>query len=414
MDKVFCHGNLNNIYFLKGRLNMIGLYGIGGLYNFGCEAIVRGTYAYIKKTSPNEKVIYYTPNWKYDRKKLADLDIEIININKKGRVVRKIINRILSELGIKKRIILDNWKKVVLNVDCIYSIGGDMYTIPRRFWNETRFDYYNNLVEFSKYAQKKKKKIVIFGASIGPFGEMEVVNNYYISSLKEAEHIYCRENITLEYLLNKGLTNCSFLPDPAFLVKGNFDYDKENEKKYIGINLSPLSLVEAFGEYNDKTICKFAAVLESVLLKINIPIKLIPHVLSNRKNDNDYAFLRKVKQNIDKKYEDMIEIVDDDLGFIGTKNVLQDCYIVVSTRMHCCINALCEGVPALFVSYSKKAIGMAEYFYGNQKNVIEISDIEEMVPAIERILGEYDLWKQFVEKRIVDVKKEFDYIQKNN
>lgn len=383
---------------------MVGFYGIGGLYNFGCEAIVRGTYAYIKQHNPEEKIVYFTPSFIYDSKKLSDLDIEIVDINKGARLIKKVINRVLSKLKCKKRIVLDDWRKIVAKVDCIYSIGGDMYTIPRRYWNSQDFDYYNNLIEFSRYAEKRGTEIIIFGASIGPFGDLEKVNEYYLSALKQAKHIFCREKITLNYLIQKGMNNCSFLPDPAFLVKSDNKKAESVVPKYIGINLSPLSLSEAFGEYNEETILKFTHMIEKIIDKTNLPIKLIPHVLAKRENDNDFVFLKKVMDGTQDQYKQKICIVKDDLGFIGTKECFRDCWIVASARMHCCINALCEGIPALFISYSEKALGMAEYFYGNQDYVVDISDIEtDLLLKIDEMIEKQEQLSKYVIARLEDI-----------
>lgn len=388
---------------------MVGFYGIGGLYNFGCEAIVRGTYEYIKRCNPEEKVVYFTPNYIYDSRKLSDLNIEVVNVNKGGRLVKKIVNRVLSKLKCKKRIVLDDWKKIVSKVNCVYSIGGDMYTIHRKYWDSKEFDYYNNLVEFSKYADKKGVDIIIFGASIGPFGNLPEVNEYYLSALKQAKWIYCRENISLKYLTEKGVDNCSFLPDPAFLVEGSKSKDKHAKREYIGINLSPLSLSEAFGSYDDLTISKFTRMIESIIEKTGYSVKLIPHVWANRENDNDYVFLKKVMDSAENKYKQKICIVDNDLGFVGTKDCFNDCCMVVSARMHCSINSLCEGVPAIFISYSEKAKGMAEYFYGNQNYVVDVSNVEnELLIKIEEVINNQEKINEFIVTRLNSIKEEYN------
>ena len=45
----------------------IGLYGIYGVYNFGCEAIVRGAVKLIHDLYPSAEIIYFTYNFEYDR-----------------------------------------------------------------------------------------------------------------------------------------------------------------------------------------------------------------------------------------------------------------------------------------------------------------------------------------------------------
>lgn len=52
------------------------------------------------------------------------------------------------------------------------------------------------------------------------------------------------------------------------------------------------------------------------------------------------------------------------------------CDFVIAARMHCAVNAVSTGVPALFLAYSEKAKGMAEYVYGSNEPVIPLMDFE--------------------------------------
>ena len=51
----------------------IGLYGILGVYNFGCEAIVRGACQLIQRLYPEAQIIYFTYSYDYDKEALQDL-----------------------------------------------------------------------------------------------------------------------------------------------------------------------------------------------------------------------------------------------------------------------------------------------------------------------------------------------------
>ena len=55
----------------------VGLYGIRGVYNFGCEAIVRGVYQFINSIYPESEIIYFSYSADFDKAALADLNIEI-------------------------------------------------------------------------------------------------------------------------------------------------------------------------------------------------------------------------------------------------------------------------------------------------------------------------------------------------
>ena len=59
----------------------IALYGIGGLYNYGCEAIVRGTVSIIRQIASDVQIVYYSKRADEDRIKIVDLGIETIQLN---------------------------------------------------------------------------------------------------------------------------------------------------------------------------------------------------------------------------------------------------------------------------------------------------------------------------------------------
>ena len=55
----------------------IAIYGIGGLYNYGCEAIIRGTVEFIRKNYDNPQITYYSRNYKADLILANELGIQI-------------------------------------------------------------------------------------------------------------------------------------------------------------------------------------------------------------------------------------------------------------------------------------------------------------------------------------------------
>ena len=66
---------------------------------------------------------------------------------------------------------------------------------------------------------------------------------------------------------------------------------------------------------------------------------------------------------------------------------MRECKIVISARMHCAINAVCENIPTIFLSYSQKSIGMCQYVYGTKEWVVPINNAEiELIPKIELMM----------------------------
>lgn len=105
------------------------LIGIGGVYNYGCEAIIRGTVSILKSINPEITVSYASYNYEDDIKRLRDCDIHIVKRQRPRRwSFKNIIRKLLSLVGIRNILSYDstNWLD---DYDTVFSIGGDIYTL---------------------------------------------------------------------------------------------------------------------------------------------------------------------------------------------------------------------------------------------------------------------------------------------
>ena len=359
----------------------IGLYGIGGVYNFGCEAIVRGATKLIRKFYKDSTIIYFSYNYEYDKKALADLNIEIYSIQRERRIVPRAINKVCNYLNTDHHPLLFDFKTMLSMVDEVWSVGGDIYTIPAVLREQKKYPYYNSVIDFCDRAVEAGKKVVLYGASVGPFGDYDKAVVYYVKSLQRYDKILCRETVTLEYLRGLGLANAIFFPDPAFQVRGQVAVDNGNRdgidsaaEKKIGVNLSPLSLNELYGDHKEDNIIKFAKIMDQVIENFDMKLLFIPHVISQDENDDDLRFQKKIINYMEHK--DQTQIADYSKGFLGLKPQIRQCRFVISARMHCGINAIVENIPVIFLSYSSKSIGMCEYIYRDRRWLLDLKEVE--------------------------------------
>lgn len=105
------------------------LIGIGGVYNYGCEAIVRGTVNILKSINPEVKISYASYNYEDDVQRLTDCDIHIIQRKRIGRwSFHNIMRKLLSLIRINYVLPYDStdW---IDGYDTVFSIGGDIYTL---------------------------------------------------------------------------------------------------------------------------------------------------------------------------------------------------------------------------------------------------------------------------------------------
>ena len=377
----------------------IGLYGIRGTYNFGCEAIVRGATKLISDLFPQSEVIYFSYSYEYDTKALNDLGISIVPIIEKRNLITRILNKSLQILGSEKRVFPFKFHKLIDDVDLIFSIGGDIYTIPVFLREQKKYRYYNSLVDF---CERSRKPIVVYGASVGPWGNYKKAVKYYRKNLMKYKAILCREKDTVNYLVSLGFKNALFFPDPAFQL----GEQKNNQGDYIGVNLSPLSLREIYGDHFDEHVDILAGLIDEVYEKTGRDIMFLPHVLSDDAIDNDLLFLVTIRNKM--IHSEHVTIADSKFGFLGIKESLRNCFIVISARMHCAINAVEENVPTIFLSYSQKSIGMCEYIYGNKKWVLSLKDVESnLIPMVMDMCNDRNKISSFLNEQNERIKRDY-------
>lgn len=139
------------------------LIGIGGVYNYGCEAIVRGTVNILKSINPEVKISYASYNYEDDVQRLTDCDIHIIQRKRIGRwSFHNIMRKLLSLIRINYVLPYDStdW---IDGYDTVFSIGGDIYTL----YPDGTYDA--SLPLFLEKCQAKGIKYVLWGASVGKF-----------------------------------------------------------------------------------------------------------------------------------------------------------------------------------------------------------------------------------------------------
>lgn len=93
-------------------------------------------------------------------------------------------------------------------------------------------------------------------------------------------------------------------------------------------------------------------------------------------------------------------------GFLEAKRLLRKCRVVVAARMHCAINAVSEGTPTIFLTYSEKAKGMARYIYGDDRWQIPLEEIEDrLVNMVYKLLKDEAKERDFLHFRMAEIKE---------
>ncbi len=353
------------------------LIGINGVYNYGCEAIVRGSVNILRAFDPQAEITYATLSLDYDRKMLADCGLEIIPRRFIGRFsFPRLARRLSACLGIEIPVMFDLKETATdKKYDYVLSIGGDIYTL-----SPDNKGYPSALMLFGDYCEKSGRHYILWGASVGPFSANPGVEKKVRAHLLRISGITSREKKSTEYLNSIGLggqlLECA---DPAFTVAAEITKETKSFSgaipEKIALNLSPLSLCyTGLGRKNG--IAEHGLLIEKLLKMFPCEIILVPHVCPPDEGiDDDYSYLNELYRSLPETLRARVRLLPRELGFIATKTELIKCDLCIAARMHCAINAMTAYVPTILLSYSPKASGMAEYIYGSRKYACALEDV---------------------------------------
>lgn len=387
---------MGNICVDNKSMKNVLLIGIGGVYNYGCEAIVRGTVNILKSINPKIKLSYASYNYEDDIKRLTGCDVHIVQRKRLGRwSFGNIKRKLLSFVGISYTLPFDStdWLD---GFDTVFSIGGDIYTLtPNGTYNAS-------LPIFLEKCQSKGMKYVLWGASVGKFDKNLKAMNFFKKHLKKIDLIVARESVTVDYLNSLGIVqNVVFAPDPAYSVEcPSLINDKKMENITVGINLSPLSALYYYDNL-ETAINKQTEAICGLAKELNCKLMFFPHVFSTSMNDNDLSYLELIAGRV-RTAGYSVNVVISDPGFIGLKKYLVQCDFVIAARMHCAVNAITMCIPTIFLSYSEKAKGMAEYVYGTRNVVLSLTEFEDYRKVANMV-------KEWNFESHIDSIKEFQY-----
>lgn len=375
------------------------LVGIEGVYNYGCEAIVRGTVKILKDIDSGINVSYASYNYVDDVARLAGCDVNIIERRHFKRWgLRNILRKLLSYMNIKLEMPYDDIS-LFDGFDAVFSIGGDIYTLT------SDGGYNKELPLLLEKCRKVGAKYILWGASVGKFEKNPQALSFYKEHLRKIDAIVVRENVSYEYLKSLGLDNTLYMaPDPAFSVPCENLPSGYGPEPLVGINLSPHSAIYMYGSTEEAKQRQCDAIVRLVET-MQCHIMLLPHVISADANDNDLSYMREIRDKIPEVYRDKVELLDADYGFVGLKEYIAKCDFVIAARMHCAINAICVGIPTLFLSYSEKAKGMSEFVYGNKQGVLSLNEFEDTEIVVARLRMLYGKHIDLPQVRSFDYKK---------
>lgn len=352
-------------------MNQCLLIGIGGVYNYGCEAIVRGTERILHHWYPHMRIAYASPRAGDDGRRLAACPVHVVPRPLIGRYHPKnVARKALSLMGFKWTPMRDR-TATIRGYDAVLSIGGDLYTIQRDGAGP------DALIKLGDVCKLQGVPYVVWGASIGPFETDARLKARVTEHLARVHLVTARESTSVAYLKQLGITqNVVPCADPAFTVAPEVVAPQVRHRgtPRIGLNLSPLSAIQC-GLSLAESAVQQAGAIQRLMDAYAATIVLLPHVVCDfNVLDDDRRYLARVRDLLPASLRSRVDLVADDPGFIGIKHHITECDLVIAARMHCAVNAVSAHVPALILAYSSKASGMGRYIYGNDQWSVPLAE----------------------------------------
>lgn len=339
------------------------LYGHGGAYNHGAEAILRSSIPLFRQAGLPILLSTHFPE--QDREfgldrltdRLIPADLSLVSEEKQQP-------DLFSREKIAAKIYRDALAEIDRDTICI-GVGGDNYCYPN--WHRQSI--------FHRTVKERGGSSILWGCSIQP----EMMSEEMLPVLRSHDAIYVRESLTARALQEHGVENVISRPDPAFrLQPETVPLPPGFGKNTAAVNLSPLAL--------RKSRALTSAFVETVtlLLKHADAIMLLPHV--TMPVDDDREALRELENHLSSEERSRICWAPSGLNAAQLKYLISKCSLLVCCRTHAAIAGYSTSVPTLAVGYSIKSYGIAADL-GMERWVVPCTEGSRLPSAVA------DLWE---------------------
>lgn len=221
------------------------------------------------------------------------------------------------------------------------------------------------------------KPFILLPQTYGPF-KGKLTRRLARRVMRRARVVYGRDREGVEYtkeLLNIHGENgkIRFTPDVAFVLDprkprevdiGSLDTVRTENSIVVGLNISGLLFS---GGYTRNNMFGFKAdyremidgVVDFLMSDERTLILLVPHVFTpNWPIEDDPRACQEVYEKFNAKYPGRIFVTRGQYNHNHIKYVIGLCDFFLGSRMHSCIAALSQCIPAVGIAYSKKFIGV--------------------------------------------------------
>jgi colanic acid/amylovoran biosynthesis protein len=273
------------------------------------------------------------------------------------------------------------------------------------------------------------KSLVMMPQTYGPFTRA-MARRLARYILNRARKVYSRDSAGIEYVKDLlGGRNADgkvlFAPDVAFLLDARkpavldvdgLDRVRAASSVVVGLNISGLLYYGGYTGGNEFGLTVaypelVHEVVDFLLQKKDVLVLLVPHVIPTQEYqgdvENDLKACLEVHERSSGRYPQRLFVARRPYDQGQIKYVIGLCDFFIGTRMHSCIAALSQGIPAVGLAYSKKFRGVFESVgVGELALDMRQGGIDEMVAGIERALAARDALAKRLQETIPPVRQQ--------
>ena len=331
-----------------------------------------------------------------------------------------LLSKVLRPKRLQKLLVRRNpYVKAMSEADMIVDIaGGDSFSDIYGLWRFIHCFLIRWLIVMFD------NKLVMLPQTYGPFKHsLSRVLAKHI--LRHASAIYSRDKAGLDYV--KGLLNhryagktLRFCPDVAFVLDphepkhfdaGPLEDVRRKGAVPVGLNISGLLFSggytrdNMFGLEVDYSRSVYG-IVELLMQNDKVVVLLVPHVFAPcGAVESDTDACQKVYEKMQAKYPNRIFFVRGDYNQYEIKYIIGRCDFFVGSRMHSCIAALSQCIPAVGLAYSKKFGGVFESIgLADCVSDAHNCDEKELLEKVKSVFENRDQVRTHLNKVVPEVK----------
>lgn len=376
--------------------------------NMGVGALASGAISILSKRYPDAQISFLD----YGRlPKVSTVDVDgtslqvpLVNLRFSWKVflqnniayllVLSALSRMLGEAFTRRATRRNPWLKSIREADVAVAVSGgdsfsDIYGLGRFF-----YVYLPQLLVVSLGT-----KLVLLPQTIGPF-RTGLARHLAERLLKRAQRVYSRDRAGVreaQSMLAGDGERARFCYDMGFILeprppwRGGLDELaalKRSGRLLVGLNVSGLLLMGGYDGGNAFNLKMDYRELVEKTIDFLVRVKdadvvLVPHVFGSEP-ESDSVAAATLYESLKERYPARLACVRGSFDQNEIKYVIGQCDLFIGARMHACIAALSQAIPAVGIAYSSKFLGVFETI-GAQSLVADPRSLE-----IDAILGIID------------------------